>query len=119
MTCVTHDSDLLAPLGVVDCSWMQNGLSTTNPGLLFEAEAFPWPLACRRVRHVPPAFSPLHTRPILTAKSEIPGLVWGEAHKLVPVAFGVKKLVLSCVVEDDKVRFLWRGDKGWGGPGVS
>eukprot|EP00752_Nemacystus_decipiens_P007023 g6300.t1 len=35
--------------------------------------------------------------------SEIPGLVWGEAHKLVPVAFGVKKLVLSCVVEDDKV----------------
>eukprot|EP00903_Cladosiphon_okamuranus_P005541 g5517.t1 len=35
--------------------------------------------------------------------SEIAGLVWGEAHKLVPVAFGVKKLVLSCVVEDDKV----------------
>eukprot|EP00903_Cladosiphon_okamuranus_P010838 g10239.t1 len=35
--------------------------------------------------------------------SEVPGLVWGEAHKLVPVAFGVKKLVLSCVVEDDKV----------------
>lgn len=36
-------------------------------------------------------------------QSEIPGLVWGEAYKLVPVAFGVKKLVLSCVVEDDKV----------------
>ncbi|CAM9518299.1 unnamed protein product [Ectocarpus sp. 4 AP-2014] len=36
-------------------------------------------------------------------KTEIEGLVWGEAHKLVPVAFGVKKLVLSCVVEDDKV----------------
>ncbi|CAN0274578.1 unnamed protein product [Pylaiella littoralis] len=35
--------------------------------------------------------------------SEIEGLTWGEAHKLVPVAFGVKKLVLSCVVEDDKV----------------
>ncbi|CAM9136602.1 unnamed protein product [Pylaiella littoralis] len=35
--------------------------------------------------------------------TEINGLVWGEAHKLVPVAFGVKKLVLSCVVEDDKV----------------
>ncbi|CAM9236067.1 unnamed protein product [Ascophyllum nodosum] len=34
---------------------------------------------------------------------KIDGLVWGEAHKLVPVAFGVKKLVLSCVVEDDKV----------------
>ncbi|CAM9315207.1 unnamed protein product [Sphacelaria rigidula] len=36
-------------------------------------------------------------------KVEINGLAWGEAHKLVPVAFGVKKLVLSCVVEDDKV----------------
>ncbi|KAB1724432.1 hypothetical protein FNE60_30155, partial [Klebsiella pneumoniae] len=30
------------------------------------------------------------------------GLVWG-ASKLVPVAFGVKKLQISCVVEDDKV----------------
>lgn len=39
-------------------------------------------------------------------KVKIEGLVWGEAHKLVPVAFGVKKLVLSCVVEDDKVRFV-------------
>lgn len=48
------------------------------------------------------------------SKSEIPGLVWGEAHKLVPVAFGVKKLVLSCVVEDDKVREgLWL--IGWDG----
>lgn len=37
-------------------------------------------------------------------KEEIDGLVWGEAHKLVPVAFGVKKLVLSCVVVDSKVR---------------
>ncbi|CAM9193739.1 unnamed protein product [Ectocarpus sp. 6 AP-2014] len=36
-------------------------------------------------------------------KTEIDGLVWGEAHKLVPVAFGVKKLVLSCVVVDSKV----------------
>lgn len=32
------------------------------------------------------------------------GLAWGEAYKLAPVAFGVKKLILSCVVEDDKVR---------------
>ena len=30
------------------------------------------------------------------------GLIWG-ASKLVPVAFGVKKLQISCVVEDDKV----------------
>lgn len=36
-------------------------------------------------------------------QTEIDGLVWGEAHKLVPVAFGVKKLVLSCVVVDSKV----------------
>lgn len=44
---------------------------------------------------------PVRLRPV---KTEVPGLVWGEAYKLVPVAFGVKKLVLSCVVEDDKVR---------------
>eukprot|EP00112_Aurelia_sp_Birch-Aquarium-sp1_P014397 Seg3104.5 transcript_id=Seg3104.5/GoldUCD/mRNA.D3Y31 product="Elongation factor 1-delta" protein_id=Seg3104.5/GoldUCD/D3Y31 len=30
------------------------------------------------------------------------GLVWGAA-KLVPVAFGIKKLQISCVVEDDKI----------------
>ena len=47
---------------------------------------------------------PLLPRRLRLKQSEIPGLVWGEAHKLVPVAFGVKKLVLSCVVEDDKVR---------------
>lgn len=35
---------------------------------------------------------------------KIEGLVWGEAHKLVAVAYGVQKLVMSCVVEDDKVR---------------
>ncbi len=31
------------------------------------------------------------------------GLSWGEAHKLVPVAFGIKKLVVSCIVIDDLV----------------
>jgi elongation factor 1-beta len=30
------------------------------------------------------------------------GLIWG-AHKLVPIAFGVKKLQLMIVIEDDKV----------------
>jgi elongation factor 1-beta len=34
------------------------------------------------------------------------GLVWG-ASKLVPVAFGVKKLQILCVVEDDKVSVDW------------
>lgn len=33
---------------------------------------------------------------------EMEGLVWGSS-KLVPVAFGVKKLQIQCVVEDDKV----------------
>ncbi len=33
---------------------------------------------------------------------ECDGLVWGAA-KLVPVGYGIKKLVISCVVEDDKV----------------
>lgn len=30
-------------------------------------------------------------------------MVWGEAHKLVAVAFGVQKLVISAVIEDEKV----------------
>lgn len=30
------------------------------------------------------------------------GLVWG-ASKLVPVGYGIKKLQINCVVEDDKV----------------
>ncbi|CAF3056391.1 unnamed protein product [Rotaria sp. Silwood2] len=33
---------------------------------------------------------------------EADGLVWGQS-KLVPVAYGVKKLQIRCVVEDDKV----------------
>lgn len=32
----------------------------------------------------------------------VDGLVWGSS-KLVPVAFGVKKLQIQCVIEDDKV----------------
>ncbi|KAL7302281.1 hypothetical protein TKK_0004946 [Trichogramma kaykai] len=34
------------------------------------------------------------------------GLLWGAA-KLVPVAFNIKKLQISCVVEDDKVSVDW------------
>jgi len=30
------------------------------------------------------------------------GLVWGKEHKLVPVAYGMNKLQMSAVVEDDK-----------------
>jgi translation elongation factor EF-1beta len=33
---------------------------------------------------------------------QMDGLVWGSS-KLVPVAFGVKKLQIQCVIEDDKV----------------
>lgn len=33
---------------------------------------------------------------------EMDGLLWGSA-KLVPVGYGIKKLQISCVVEDDKV----------------
>jgi len=36
-------------------------------------------------------------------KTEFKGLSWGEAHKLVPVAFGIKKLIVSCIVVDDEV----------------
>ncbi len=34
------------------------------------------------------------------------GLLWGSS-KLVPLAYGIKKLQISCVVEDDKVIFTW------------
>lgn len=34
------------------------------------------------------------------------GLLWGAA-KLVPLAFGIHKLSISCVVEDDKVSIDW------------
>lgn len=30
------------------------------------------------------------------------GLVWG-AHTFIPVGFGIKKLQINCVIEDDKV----------------
>lgn len=35
-------------------------------------------------------------------KIEMDGLVWG-ASKLVPVGFGIKKLQINLVIEDDKV----------------
>lgn len=34
---------------------------------------------------------------------QIDGLNWGEGHKIVPLAFTVKKLQVSCVIQDDKV----------------
>lgn len=34
------------------------------------------------------------------------GLLWG-ASKLVPVAFGIQKISISCVVEDDKISIDW------------
>jgi len=38
----------------------------------------------------------------LVKEIQMDGLVWG-ASKLVPLAYGIKKLQISCVVEDDKV----------------
>ena len=38
---------------------------------------------------------------IITNKKD--GLQWGEGYSLVPVAFGVKKLVLSVVMDDQKI----------------
>uniref|UniRef100_A0A915PQN6 Uncharacterized protein n=1 Tax=Setaria digitata TaxID=48799 RepID=A0A915PQN6_9BILA len=37
---------------------------------------------------------------------EMDGLVWGAA-KILPVAYGIKKLQICCVVEDDKVSSDW------------
>ncbi|XP_050519627.1 probable elongation factor 1-delta isoform X2 [Diabrotica virgifera virgifera] len=39
-------------------------------------------------------------------KVEADGLLWGAA-KLVPLAYGIHKLQISCVVEDDKVSIDW------------
>ncbi|XP_065356677.1 probable elongation factor 1-delta isoform X2 [Calliphora vicina] len=42
----------------------------------------------------------------LIRKISSDGLLWG-ASKLVPVAFGINKVSISCVVEDDKVSIDW------------
>ena len=34
---------------------------------------------------------------------QMDGLVWGVDYKKVPVAFGIFKLLVACVVEDEKV----------------
>nr|CAH7767423.1 unnamed protein product [Callosobruchus chinensis] len=39
-------------------------------------------------------------------KIEADGLLWGAA-KLVPLAYGIHKLQISCVVEDEKVSIDW------------
>jgi len=35
-------------------------------------------------------------------KIEMPGLLWGQS-KLVPIGYGIKKLQINCVIEDDLV----------------
>lgn len=42
----------------------------------------------------------------LVRKIETDGLLWGAA-KLVPLAFGIHKLQITCVVEDEKVSIDW------------
>lgn len=37
------------------------------------------------------------------AEISMPGLVWAKDWKLVPLAFGIKKLVVTAIIEDDKV----------------
>ncbi|KAK0088585.1 hypothetical protein PV326_004788 [Microctonus aethiopoides] len=43
-------------------------------------------------------------------KIESDGLLWG-ASKLVPLAYGIRKLQISCVLEDDKVSVDWLTEK--------
>jgi translation elongation factor EF-1beta len=38
----------------------------------------------------------------ITAR-QFDGLTWGEGYELKPVAYGIQKLVMSCVIIDDKV----------------
>lgn len=42
----------------------------------------------------------------IVRKIECDGLLWGTA-RLVPLAFGIHKLTISCVVEDEKVSIDW------------
>ncbi len=46
----------------------------------------------------------------LVKSIEMDGLVWGQ-HKLVPVGYGIKKVQINCVVEDDKVSVDELGEK--------
>jgi len=39
----------------------------------------------------------------IKSEIEMPGLVWGQKHEKKPLAFGIFKLVVTAVVEDDKV----------------
>ncbi|KAK0179566.1 hypothetical protein PV327_005307 [Microctonus hyperodae] len=43
-------------------------------------------------------------------KIECDGLLWG-ASKLMPLAYGIHKLQISCVIEDDKVSVDWLSEK--------
>lgn len=52
--------------------------------------------------YLPFAFSDMAELEKLVRSIEKDGLVWG-ASKLVPLAYGVRKLQISCVVEDEKV----------------
>jgi len=52
-----------------------------------------------------------HAKMLEACKSiEMDGLLWG-ASKLVPIGYGIKKLQLMCVVEDDKVSIEELGEK--------
>jgi len=52
-----------------------------------------------------------HAKMLEACKSiEMDGLIWG-ASKLVPIGYGIKKLQLMCVVEDDKVSIEELGEK--------
>jgi translation elongation factor EF-1beta len=64
----------------------------TRTQLVFEVK--PWEAECD--------LSALHAK-ILKAGAETAGLKWGEGFNLVDVAFGIKKLICQCIVEDDKV----------------
>lgn len=77
--------------------------SVSSPGhvcLDSKQYVLPTPSGCTAL--LKPSSSALSHNPV---QSKLEGLAWGEAFKLVPVAYGVQKLVLSCVVEDDKVKF--------------
>jgi elongation factor 1-beta len=56
----------------------------------------------RRGRHAPSRKTPTHSPPPVTPP-QMDGLVWGSEFKVVDVAYGIQKLIVPLVIEDEKI----------------
>lgn len=53
--------------------------------------------------HVTPATADMKEMERCIRTIEMDGLLWGQEFKVVDVAFGIQKLIIQAVVEDEKV----------------